>query len=416
LSGNDMTLSQRWSNLWNNHLKTPNKIPLYVEFLSDHVKDPKYSPEPLLKDVHYFLVQVNEMYLSNASKLWAKLNPMVFATSEFFYNYKTEVVPFIVGPSMIEKLNQPAPNGMRFLGTKVAGLHPYKGGSFTLSVILCQVAKDNVAQKLLKMIEAAAGALDYSTSLNSYLKVAHVVLDGVEELIGIKGISPLMGLRKEFHPEVGDLLKPNYFALINKPEDELKKVFEKKFNMKLKKLQEVLWVIDNQLYVGKSFDEAEYFPEIKFGDNNNYVPDYVLYSLRAGTTRGDVESSDFPFGEVLKQVRKQATTGDDKNYEIAVADLASLWQMMYLSPDLTTKHARELKKQYETEMLQLHSESKSTEQEQPKQDEPPTLGAKLSTAHRKTKPKVSKEEVERQAKEKELQEEATRILGLSKKP
>lgn len=365
------SLGDRWSALWKKFMRKEREMPSRVTIPADHVRGKDFSPDELLDDFHYFMVQINEMYMSYQSKLWVALDPTVFVTTEFNYAKKKVTVPFIVGPDMIRNVNQPIPNGMIFSNTKVAGLHPYKGGDLSLSVILCQVARDSAAKKVLKLAEAAANALDYSTTLGAYLKVANVVMGGIEELMGIQGVNPIIGYRVEFHPEVSHDLRQSYFALINKPEEALN--------------TNELWVIDDKLYKGKSFEDAKEYRDA----------DYVLYSIR-GTEKRDVDG--LPFDEVWERVQKEAMQPDDNSWQRATVDFVSLFQTMYLSPDLTKKQALLLKKQYWDEIIDLHKDSKL-----------PLVGATLLPRSKKRR-KITEEE-KRELMDKNLQE-STKILDL----
>jgi hypothetical protein len=345
-----VSLAERWSKLWSNFLSAPRRMPSRITILDSHVLDENYSPITVAKDVHYFMVQINELYLSYQSKLWVNLDPTVFIATEFKYSKQKETVPFVVGPSMIANLQQKLPSGMIFSNTKVAGLHPYKGDTLALTVILCQASTGNTAKQVLKMVETASGALDYSTVLSSYLKVADVVVGGVEDLMGLNGITPLIGLRVEFEPDVKHDLKQCYFTLINKPEGTVK--------------AEELWVKNDSLLIGPDPASARPLRDA----------DYVLYSIR-GTEERDVDG--LPFDSLWVRVQQEAMQPDDSSWDRAKADMLSLFQTMYLSPDLTKQHALKLKAQRETEMKQLHDEVTV-----------PQIAAKLSARGKKPKKKL----------------------------
>jgi hypothetical protein len=388
-----MSISQKWGNLWNNFLKKQRLVPSCLEIESTHVTEvPEYSPEPLVSDKHYFMIQINQMYLPFSSKLWMTFDPTVFVTSEFTYDNKKLVVPFVVGPDTIKKgaSATPIPNGMLFVNTKVAGLHPYKGGDFSLTVVLCQVSQGSSAKSLLKMIEGAANALDYSTTLNSYLKVAHVVLDGVQGLIGIKdGITPLIGLQRQFHPAVGDKVKQSYFVIVDKPSLDKNR----------------FWVKNNELYEGDALDKAQPYVGASF----------VLYSIRSCIERDDVESDEFPFGAFLERIRREAFSPNVEVFKTATSDLASLYQTMYMSPDLTTNHAKILKETYEKEMNGIHDGSitKPSEPLPPPPPPPSSLDAVLSDEETELPAEVKKEQT---LMNEELQKEVLRILDLKPPP
>jgi len=322
------SLKERLKRLWNEFLEKERKEPSRVTFSSDHIKGRDFSKDPLEGDVHYFSVQVNEMYLPYQSKLWVKLDPTVFVTTEFNYDGKKESVPFVVGPSMMGIPDDKIPEGMIFKDTKVAGLHPYKGGDFTLAIILCRIQRKSYGKKLLKIVEAVAGALDYSTQVSSYLQLANVVVDGIEEMMGIKDLSPLFGLRTEFHQDVGPSLKESFFALINTPQNELN--------------EDELWVLDNELCKGKSFSDSKPYRDA----------DYVLYSIKATTKRTDLNFLNF--NDAWKRVKEDAMKPDAESWKRAKAGMNALRITMYNSPDLTTKHALKAAANYKKEMKELH--------------------------------------------------------------
>ena len=62
------------------------------------------------------------------------------------------------------------------------------------------------------------------------------------------------------------------------------------------------------------------------------------------------------FDSLWVRVQQEAMQPDDSSWDRAKADMLSLFQTMYLSPDLTKQHALKLKVQRETEMKQLHDE------------------------------------------------------------
>src|SRR5436309_885560 len=75
-----------------------------------------------------------------------------------------------------------------------------------------------------------------------YIKVADVVLGGVETLLGLATTKPLVALRREFDPDGQDVFEPGYFALIHKSENEV--------------AADRLWVRGNRLVQGDSLAAA----------------------------------------------------------------------------------------------------------------------------------------------------------------
>jgi hypothetical protein len=272
------------------------------------------------------------LYLSYQSRLWVKLDPTVVVTTQFSYDGKKDVpVPFVVGPSMMDLPKEQIPAGgkMVFSNTKVAGLYPYKGGDLKLSVILCQLNRDDIAKRIMRLVDAIASALDYSTQLSSYLKIANVVIDGVEQLMGIDGLSPLIGHATQFNEATDPNPQPGCFTLINSPEGQID--------------QKELWVVNNQLRKGKSASDSKPFRD----------SDYVLYTIAGTTKRKDYEF--LPFSDAWKKIREDAYKPDEESWKRAKINLSALYMTMYNSPDLTKKQALELNNDFKTEITRLHN-------------------------------------------------------------
>ena len=301
----------------------PSRIPI----LNDHIikKSQAISPKPFKPEVDYFEVVVNELFLAYQSRLWVQLDPTVIVNTQFGYGDKKDLsVPFLVGPSA---MNMPAgqiPKGgkMVFKNTTVAGLYPYKGGKLQLSLILCQLGTQSYAKKIMKLVESIASAIDYSTQLSAYLKVAGVVVDGIEELAGITGgLNPIAGYASPFN-------EPGYFALINTPQGQLD--------------ANELWVVDDELRKGKDQDSSKPFRE----------SDYILYSINGTTTRDDIRF--LPFYASFDKIIDDASKTDKASWDRAKTDMSTLYLTMYKSPDLTQQQALQQYSDWTAEMTRIH--------------------------------------------------------------
>lgn len=325
------TLAERCSNIWNNMRKSPRQVPSGIMISSSQVEEKNNSdniPFTVIKpNKHYFQVRVNEMYLSFSREWFAEYDPMVFAVSEFVYDKKKEAIPFVVGPTMMEKFGKRLPKGMIFSDTRVAGLHPYRGGQLTLSIILYKVQTGNMVRKLLRLIENTANVLDFASALTTYLKVADVVIDGVESLLELGGSEPLIGLRKEFNP-ADDELRPSYFVLINLPDTDIDTA--------------KLWVRNRRLYYGDTLQSSEPFRDA----------DFVLYSVTLAPQRSDL--STLPFYPQWEHTQREALDPREDSWLSAKANMASLMQSMLLSPDLTDQQALELVEEWRKKLVSFH--------------------------------------------------------------
>ena len=308
--------------------QSPRQQPTAVAIAHDHTDLSAEARAPFIPDNHYFQVRVNELYLKVSREWFGKIDPLVFVVSEFVYDKEMRTVPFVVGPALVKKEGVAVAEDTLLRDTRVAGLHPYRGGRICLTVVLCQTLIKNYATNLLKVIERTAGALDYGTMLNPYLKIASVVLDGVEALFDAGDTIPLAALRKEFDPAADDFLTPAYFVLIDAPNTD----------------PQQLWVRKGELLYGSSPAAAKPFRSA----------DFVLYSLvRPGDNRRtDLEL--LPFYPLWERAQTEASKPSEDHYKSAKANMLSLYETLLLSPDLTREHALKLADEYAVTLQELH--------------------------------------------------------------
>jgi hypothetical protein len=226
---------------------------------------------------------------------------------------------------MLQPSLQEVPEGMLFRDIRVAGVHPYRGGKLSLTVVLHQVPLKDGADQVLTVAEGAAGAIDFGTALLPYLKVARAVLGGVTSLLNL-GAAPVVGCRHEIDPDSGDDFRPGFYALLRDQVDP-----------------STLWVRDGRLLAGP--DAAGAAPVRS--------TDYVLYSVNQTAARSDVEALPF-FAPLWNRVLHFANLPDDKSYETAKVNMATLSLELFQSPDLTRAHAEELVGRYADEMVAVH--------------------------------------------------------------
>jgi hypothetical protein len=345
------SLTQWWDDFWGNVKHSPTVLATRYAILPGHID--RNQGQRFKRDQHYFVVTVNRIFLKYDRQFWTIYAPMVLVVSEFQYDGDDTVVPFVVGPSLLEKDQIELPTkGFMFLDTKVAGIHPYKGGGLKLTVILYQVRRTDLAKKLLKVVESVASVLDFSQTLSTYLKVANVLVDTLGEVIGSDPTNkPLIGLRQEFKPD--DDFTPGYFALIDSD----------------KVARDKLWVRDNDLLYGEGRDAP------KYTDSN-----YVLYSISQTTERDDFEGLGF-YGQ-WKTALAEAHTANPEKWLSAKANWTTLYQTMSLSPDLISSQAESLSDQCFRDMETKHNTVKkivgtmgSARKGEEVPDEPPELRA-----------------------------------------
>jgi len=271
------------------------------------------------------------MFLTQSRQWFNVYDPMAFVVTEFSYGGTQTTVPFVVGPSLLEGKVQQVPNGLAITDTHVAGVHPYPGGKFTLSVILAQVRRQSHAKRVLQLVETLSTAFPAGAALDPYLKVAGAVMDGVESLFGMGDTSALAGHRWEYDDGTTPWLRPGFFALVNSDERTTE--------------TSSLGVVNGRLRIDAT-EESEPFR----------AADYVLYSLAALPRRTDI--SNLPFHRMLQTALREAASIEESGWKRAKALLVSAYQDMLTSPDLTWEQAQELSDTFKKKLVDAHEKAK----------------------------------------------------------
>lgn len=309
------TLFERTNGLWDSLRRSAAELPTRFAFPSERVDVPLGGP--FTPNEHYFQIRVNELFLSYKREWFSTYLPVVLFITEFLYDDRREVLPFVVGPSMLEQNGTELPeSGMIFSDTRVAGVHPYRGGRLNMTAILYRTERTNYARQLLKIVENAATLLDFSVSLGPYTRLANVIMDGLEALFAIGGMQPVIGWRQELDPDAGDPIEPGYFALVNSPEST---TFSQRF-----------YVRNRKLMFGNSSTAVEPYR----------ASDYVLFSLLRSDERTDVTA--LPFQAQWERVQREALQPTEAHWRSAKANMLALYQSLVTSPDLTPRQAEQL--------------------------------------------------------------------------
>ncbi len=316
-------LSQIW--------EQANRPPMQIAIPQTRVDGGIGNDEPFQPHAHYFQVRVNEMYLSKRREWFTTYDPLVFAVTEFIYHRRHVSLPFVVGPSMLESYGRQLPVGMLFSNTRIAGPYPYRGGRIALAVVLYRVRRDNAIRNVLRLLERVAGVVDISNMVHAYIRIADVLLDGMDTLLGANATEPRLGVRIELDPAANGAIHPGSYVLLDPQADAIK--------------PEHLWVRNQQLWYGSSEETAEPFRAC----------DYVLYSLSSSSERSDITT--LPFYPLYEQVLAAAIHPDENNWKRARINLLTLIQNIELSPDLTIPQARSLSRACIARVQQSHQQA-----------------------------------------------------------
>jgi hypothetical protein len=317
--------------VWARLRSAPTQVTLRLRLPDDHVVGAPWVGTPLSPRDQYFQVRVNSLFLEDRRRWFSVIDPMVLVVTDFTYDKKEHGVPFVVGPSLMRDQANKVPEGMLFLNTRVAGLHPYVGGRLNIAVVLLSVERQNYASDILRVVEKLSTVIPVATAFTMYVNIAGAVVQGVQSMLASGGVKPLIGLRREFDPDAGDALVGGFFALIDAPEGSIS--------------ADRLWVRDGDLHVGDSLAAATPFRKA----------DFVLYSIVPADRRSDESLLDFY--PLYERAKATAMLADPTSWKRAKGDLASLWQTLHLSPDLTRAQAHELAVRYRDEITALHAEA-----------------------------------------------------------
>jgi len=110
--GKDMrSLIERSQAIWESLRQSPAQTPSWVLIPQERVDEPDNIDAALQANKHYFEIRMNEIYLTYQRQWFTQYDPMVLAISEFSYAGQRTAVPFVVGPTMMEKFGSEAPAG-----------------------------------------------------------------------------------------------------------------------------------------------------------------------------------------------------------------------------------------------------------------------------------------------------------------
>jgi hypothetical protein len=326
-----MAIQDRIASIWEKIKASPAVTRARISIPNDHIIGGQPA-RALPPNEGYFTVVVNEMFLTHEREWVSKYDPLVTVVSEFIYDSEMKTVPVVVGPALLQEgLAENTPVGMTYRNTRAAGPHPFRGGRLILTVILSRVQRTDHAKDLLNLVQLGGKALDYASALSPYLKVAEVLTNGVESILGLDGTRPVIGHREEHDADAPGGFVPGYFAMFDLPENDVK--------------ANRLWVKGNRLFEGDSADTAKPFTR----------GDFVLYSVSPAARRSDFDL--LPLAPLHRRVMREANTAVAGAWDNAKVSLATLIQDARESPDLSKTHREELIAEWKVEAKKLHTEA-----------------------------------------------------------
>jgi hypothetical protein len=318
--------------LWNKIRQRQAVVPAFAEIDKSRILTPLAWNHPILPMKHYFAIVVDELFLSNSREWHREYDPMVLAITEFVHAGRQVTLPFIVGPKLLGESAQDVPQGMLYRHTRVAGIHPFRGGAVISTIVLCQVRRRDFARQLLKVVESVSGAVPFAGDLSTYTKFAGSLLDGIDSLFEVGETTPLVGIRQEFDHDLGEPIRPGYFVLIDGPEGRFP--------------SDQLWVRDGTLFVGVDLEGLRPLREAS----------YVLFSTRGTPELTQLDT--IPQHAIAQAVIDLAASPEEADWKRAKAELLVLFRQLLTSPDLTRDQALIYHQDVVRRAQQAHERSK----------------------------------------------------------
>lgn len=329
----------------------PYPSPTFIRIEKDASSPSEAIGMKIPKDLAYFSIRVNELFLKEGRTFLDTYDPMLLVMSEFLHGGERVSVPFVVGSDLLRLPAGKLPPSLRFNDILVAGPHPFRGGNFAITVLLYKVQRDNYGKGLLKFVEGVSAAIGAPANMGLLTKVGNAFVDGLDTLLGMQGTVPIMGHRIEFDTTTIAGLSSACFLLTS-----AKKVDES-----------LLRVTDGRLRVANGGGAQRDYQDA----------DYVLYSLTANSRRSD--ESSLPFYPMRKQALNAVLSGEE-GWKRAKATLLSIYQEMVSSDDLIPAESDELFEAFKAELLKARRTVQTTNMLSTKGDLLPADREKLNKA------------------------------------
>ena len=318
------------SRLWERIRRDPTVVQAAFRIPAERVIGSSSADQQFHADEAYFELRLAEQFLQNRREYHQEFIPMTLLLSDFIYSGKRQSFPFVVGPSLLQELEQlDGDEQVRYRNTRVAGPIPYRGDDVNVFVGLFRVKTKNWAKQSLSLLESVAKAFDTS-KLTSFINVTGPLVDSIESFLGIgEDMQFRIGERDSYTDPASNneatLFRAGFFVMIRSDRDDID---ESQF-----------WVKENQLFHGPDKDQLELYRR----------KDYILLYINRLQIRNDHTTFDFHKEWIKAQDQLWA---EDPNG--ARKHLRELTRLIQQSPDLIPSHRKALismyRKKYKEEM------------------------------------------------------------------
>lgn len=212
-----MTTATRLTELLDRLWRARNELMTWGRIPSDHVMGGG-APEVFARNDDYIVVRLRSMFIKNGRLLWLKQSPLAHAMIELDGGIKPTSLTAVVGPAQFGDLATAPANRSVIINQRLAGPIVWRGGDLRLAVGLFSVSKDQAAIALLDTLGQLAALGTSGLKLGT--EIAGILKSGVEGVLGLKGTTPLLGV-KDALPPAGSAFEPCVLVAIATPRTEI---------------------------------------------------------------------------------------------------------------------------------------------------------------------------------------------------
>ena len=198
-----------------------------------------YDSTPIKAGEAYCRIWLVEMRLAKDVDWFKHRYPVVHAATRFNYGGQTVTIPYLAGPGYFQDLGVNNLDRVIQCNYPLTPLFPFNHGSVELYAGLFSMAASDPIGKFITTMERFSDLLPVP-ELSTVINLAEPVYQGIEDLLDIGDRSLELGYHQtlsEAGGGGGNPLRAGYFTAILAEENQLDR--------------EVLYVIDDSLYLGK---------------------------------------------------------------------------------------------------------------------------------------------------------------------
>ncbi|HMQ30576.1 MAG TPA: hypothetical protein PKD53_07590 [Chloroflexaceae bacterium] len=213
--------------------------PTYERVLADRTTA-KLNPTPIKANQHYYRVVLAQMYITKSVDFGQRRFPAVHSLVQATFGSTTIEIPNIADTSRLGAKEAQGAKAIVAQNFHLTPAMPFKGGTLKLNAGLIEVMGDNYINSFIQVLGGFAELL-VVPQLSAALHVAKPLLTGIHKLVTMGNGSVKLQVEDTFSASG---IQDCYLVVIGAP------------NVKTDRL----WVVDNQLVVGRGLGQGEHSP------------------------------------------------------------------------------------------------------------------------------------------------------------